>query len=264
MLLAGEDDFDLAEPRRTLDELPPRLLRARASDTGSIFHEGGVWPPPGARSQLADPLMAASSVDLHSIVEEVMGPSTTRLRGGEGSFGSESDSFYRDGPSGGSMHSAGGSISSQSGLLAGNHPYAYGYSPAPHHPSPLASSTTQDRNDGQHSPPSPPSAWLSRHPKAREASSSPPGNSGKRRSRMSVSTAEEMYPLSPRNPDEEEDEASRPESSVLPMRRSQNPHAHEETQPLVDTSTGDEMMHEIPPRYDMIRRDTGKSADIRQ
>jgi len=51
---------------------PPRLLRARASESGSIFQEA-VWPPPA--SQLMDPLTSASqSVDLARVVTDVMGP----------------------------------------------------------------------------------------------------------------------------------------------------------------------------------------------
>ena len=116
VMLAGEDDFDLAgpsQPRRGFSilggsrknrdtggggaddyrdlgsdsgrdvnspvmrelpsEPPPRLLRPVASKTGSYFQEA-VWPPPGEGSRLVDPLMAASSVDLHSIVDYVMGP----------------------------------------------------------------------------------------------------------------------------------------------------------------------------------------------
>ncbi|EJC98062.1 uncharacterized protein FOMMEDRAFT_143528 [Fomitiporia mediterranea MF3/22] len=111
VMLAGEDDFDLAGPkqpqrafgifgsrrkkntaheyrdissesgrdlnssvmRELPSEPPPRLLRPVASKTGSYFQEG-VWPPPDEGSQLSDPLMAASNVDLHSIVDEVMGP----------------------------------------------------------------------------------------------------------------------------------------------------------------------------------------------
>jgi len=51
----------------------PQLLRARGSETGSIFHEG-VWPPPGEESRLVDPLTNASShVDLSRIVDDIMG-----------------------------------------------------------------------------------------------------------------------------------------------------------------------------------------------
>jgi hypothetical protein len=53
---------------------PPRLLRARASESGSIFQES-VWPPPSAASQLMDPLTYPSrSVDLARVVTDVMGP----------------------------------------------------------------------------------------------------------------------------------------------------------------------------------------------
>ena len=53
---------------------PPRLLRARASESGSIFQES-VWPPPSAASQLMDPLTFPSqSVDLTRVVTDVMGP----------------------------------------------------------------------------------------------------------------------------------------------------------------------------------------------
>ena len=51
---------------------PPRLLRARASESGSVFQEA-VWPPPA--SQLMDPLTSPSqSVDLARVVTDVMGP----------------------------------------------------------------------------------------------------------------------------------------------------------------------------------------------
>lgn len=50
----------------------PQLLRPRGLETGSIFHEG-VWPPPGERSRLEDPLLASSTVDLTSIVDDIMG-----------------------------------------------------------------------------------------------------------------------------------------------------------------------------------------------
>jgi hypothetical protein len=54
---------------------PPRLLCARASESGSIFHES-VWPPPPAASQLMDPL-TSPNVDLARIVTGVMGPPET-------------------------------------------------------------------------------------------------------------------------------------------------------------------------------------------
>ncbi|KAF8261470.1 hypothetical protein EI94DRAFT_1745945 [Lactarius quietus] len=62
---------------------PPRLFRARASESGSIFHES-VWPPPSAASQLTDPLTSPShAVDLGSIVNDVMGPTTSDESGGD-------------------------------------------------------------------------------------------------------------------------------------------------------------------------------------
>ena len=50
--------------------LPPRLLRARASESGSIFQES-VWPPPAA---LMVPSHHPQSVNLARIVTDVMGP----------------------------------------------------------------------------------------------------------------------------------------------------------------------------------------------
>ncbi|KAH7101292.1 hypothetical protein BKA62DRAFT_619073 [Auriculariales sp. MPI-PUGE-AT-0066] len=72
------------------------LLRPRASESGSIFHETGIWPAPGPGSRLRDPLTSASEVEMGNIVEGVMGPrdgratspiGATRLRGGMGTPG---------------------------------------------------------------------------------------------------------------------------------------------------------------------------------
>ncbi|KAF7376277.1 hypothetical protein MSAN_00043100 [Mycena sanguinolenta] len=50
----------------------PSLFRQRA-ETGSLFREEGVWPPPG--SNFVDPLVGVGSGDgLGKIVDEVMGP----------------------------------------------------------------------------------------------------------------------------------------------------------------------------------------------
>ena len=68
-LLDDEDAFDLAGCRTSAG---PQLLPLRGLQTGSIFHEG-VWPPPSDRSRLEDPLLAGSAVNLHSIVDDVMG-----------------------------------------------------------------------------------------------------------------------------------------------------------------------------------------------
>jgi len=64
-------------PRPSSTSSPPRLLRARASESGSIFQES-VWPPPSAASQLIDPLTSPSQgVDLGRIVSDIMGPHGT-------------------------------------------------------------------------------------------------------------------------------------------------------------------------------------------
>jgi hypothetical protein len=50
----------------------PSLFRQRA-ETGSLFREEGVWPPPG--SHFVDPLVGVGTGDgLGKIVDEVMGP----------------------------------------------------------------------------------------------------------------------------------------------------------------------------------------------
>ncbi len=52
----------------------PYLLGMRATGSGSIFHEQGVWPPPSEQSRLIDPLLAGSEqVELGNIVDHVMG-----------------------------------------------------------------------------------------------------------------------------------------------------------------------------------------------
>jgi len=111
MLLAGEDlDDDYPYSRQTsnaptplpssfrrvespVNSLPysgsvdhsPRLLRPRASDTGSIFHEGGLWPPPSGGSKLVDPILAGSHINLSNIVDDVMGSSAGQQNNASGS-----------------------------------------------------------------------------------------------------------------------------------------------------------------------------------
>lgn len=63
----------------------PRLLRPRASETGSIFHEGGIWPPPSNSSRLVDPILAGSNINLSNIVDEVMGSSAGHQSNASGS-----------------------------------------------------------------------------------------------------------------------------------------------------------------------------------
>lgn len=124
MLLAGEDlDDEYAYSRQSsnaptpipssvrrvespVNNLPrgigidqsPRLLRARASDTGSIFREEGIWPPPSDR--LVDPILAGSHINLSNIVTEVMGSSA-----GQQNNGSGSNSVFR--PRGGNRSTSG-------------------------------------------------------------------------------------------------------------------------------------------------------------
>jgi hypothetical protein len=62
-------------PRSDSVDHTPRLLRPRASETGSIFHEGGIWPPPSDGSKLVDPILAGSNINLSNIVNDVMGGS---------------------------------------------------------------------------------------------------------------------------------------------------------------------------------------------
>ena len=62
--------------RSTSADQSPRLLRPRASDTGSIFHEGGIWPPPSDGSRLVDPILASSNINLSGIIDDVMGSSS--------------------------------------------------------------------------------------------------------------------------------------------------------------------------------------------
>jgi hypothetical protein len=92
-LLAGED-FDLDEshpvqmrslrdselivgmtPQSAGTSPPPSFHRPRASETGSIFREEEVWPPP---AEFVDPFLTNvrrnQEVDLGRIVDDIMGP----------------------------------------------------------------------------------------------------------------------------------------------------------------------------------------------
>lgn len=63
-----------APPTEATQYMSQYLMRARGSETGSVFHEG-VWPPPGEGAVLVDPILRSSSqVDLGGIVESIMGP----------------------------------------------------------------------------------------------------------------------------------------------------------------------------------------------
>jgi len=98
-------------PDTPVPSSPPRLLRARASESGSIFHES-VWPPPTAASQLTDPL-TSHPVDLERIVHDVMGPGPSlRQPSQDDSAGGSSGSSR-----GGHGHARGGSTMSETVAL---------------------------------------------------------------------------------------------------------------------------------------------------
>ncbi|KAF9788313.1 hypothetical protein BJ322DRAFT_1106319 [Thelephora terrestris] len=235
MLLAGEDlDDDYAYSRQTSNaptplpssirrvESPysnvlrsgssdqsPRLLRPRASDTGSIFHEGGVWPPPSDSSRLVDPILASSNINLSNIIDDVMGSSSgqqniasgskavLRSRDGSGdtmTIRSEGSIYSNDlptfVPNQGQGHSRGASANSDVPLIPPEPLYLatthnFGSSPSiqsPQHESgfePSMSSTSLSNPHGTRT-------WLDRSPRKisespsnpfnRNSSSSAPGN----------------------------------------------------------------------------------------
>ncbi|THH16721.1 hypothetical protein EW146_g3983 [Bondarzewia mesenterica] len=203
--LAGEDMDDPVVPGQYRDdpfashhsgsgdppyELPPRLFRARASESGSIFQEA-VWPPPGAGSRLRDPLTGPSSkVDLSGIVDGVMGPSsspprpssgsdTPRIRGGASFDADESrDSLSLrlegSGSDLGHGHDRDMSTGSQTGLIPRSRRASYT-------PSPLILTNPDVHGDGE-SPTTPtrpkiwkddsptsPRNWLERSPRDRSS-----------------------------------------------------------------------------------------------
>ena len=95
-----------APPTEATQYMSQYLMRARGSETGSMFHEG-VWPPPGEGATLVDPILRSSSqVDLTGIVDSVMGPSREL-----------SPTHGFDGGGGGGSHSRNVSGNSQAPLL---------------------------------------------------------------------------------------------------------------------------------------------------
>ncbi|KAJ7924973.1 hypothetical protein B0H13DRAFT_2654614 [Mycena leptocephala] len=138
----------------------PSLFRQRA-ETGSLFREEGVWPPPQA-PQFVDPLVGVGTNDLSKIVDDVMGPAA-------------SSSLYNDpfrdmshapAPSDPSLYydrrGASSSMSSHSQQTSGSRPSTPqsllglpAGAATPKKPSPLANAAT------------PPSAatWLNRSPR---------------------------------------------------------------------------------------------------
>jgi hypothetical protein len=163
----------------------PSLFRQRA-ETGSLFREEGVWPPPQA-PQFVDPLVGVGTNDLSKIVDDVMGPASGShndqpppytspfARGNIPSMSSASSSLYNDpfrdmshapAPSDPSLYydrrGASSSMSSHSQQTSGSRPSTPqsllglpAGAAAPKKPSPLASAAT------------PPSAatWLNRSPR---------------------------------------------------------------------------------------------------
>ena len=135
---------------------PPLLFRARASESGSIFHES-VWPPPSAASQLTDPLTsAANAVDLGSIVKDVMGPASDE----SGAVGS------RSGPT---REGSGTTVTSETNPLLAAVAAAGAVDYSPIVDVPALELTNPDPGsplsplDPPHTPPRPPQ-WLSRSP----------------------------------------------------------------------------------------------------
>lgn len=105
----------------------PSLFRARASDSGSIFHEG-VWPPPGEESRFVDPFLQQTKVggDLGSIVDDIMGPSPTHSRDVSGT---SETGLIGAAASPGRSHVSMGSLNSSSSLY--NDPFRSTSIPSP-------------------------------------------------------------------------------------------------------------------------------------
>ncbi|KAJ7780500.1 hypothetical protein DFH07DRAFT_432071 [Mycena maculata] len=159
----------------------PSLFRQRA-ETGSLFREEGVWPPPQG-NHFVDPLVGVGTGgSLTRIVDDVMGPSkpgdaaAPPARGNIPSMSSASSSLFADpfrdvshstSPSDHSVYydrrGASSSMSSNTTHTAGSRPSTpqsllglpAGAVPTPKKSSPLAGTN----------PPSAPTAWLDRSPK---------------------------------------------------------------------------------------------------
>lgn len=200
-------------------------------ESGSIFHEG-VWPPPSERSRLEDPILAGSNVDLHSIVDDVMGANVDNHgRWSSADTASSSSPLLASGmagaavaagPSGkrkGGRSSLGGAASETSPLNPTSHnrqqsaDSSGGYSDAPY-------------SDYTGLPPG----------------AAPPIVRGK-----SISTTG-----SPRQ------RAIGPSGfgSLMVVNASPEEDSQENAMPLVDLTPAEEIPREIPPLYHLIRRDT--------
>jgi len=266
--LEEEDDFDLAAPANldmTFLDDQPRLLRARATESGSIFHEG-VWPPPG--HSLVDPIMAASEVDLSSIVDSVMGNDSPDRRHQMDGLGS--GEHIRGGFN---QSSGSGSGSDGSGGYAYHAVHARDMSQAS-----VASQTPLvNRALITNSPTSPRSVTFVDSPRATKAREASAG-----RSRLSIATVPtENTPLTEdiaagdigtgnRERPSRASTASLYSTVSLHPQTGLPPGAAPAAPPplLVDVDPGPEYhgqaaetMREIPPLYHMIRRDTSSSEN---
>ncbi|KAJ7076339.1 hypothetical protein B0H15DRAFT_916002 [Mycena belliarum] len=76
----GSRSMNMSEASLGKPQSPaPSLFRNRAPETGSLFREEGVWPPPQGTS-FVDPLVGVGSGDgLARIVDDVMGPANPAL-----------------------------------------------------------------------------------------------------------------------------------------------------------------------------------------
>jgi hypothetical protein len=125
---------------------------SRGSETGSVFRED-VWPPPSESSRLMDPLAQSMSIDLRSIVDDVMGPSIEAVHFSQHSI-SSSHRGSADESEGGrgelGEHSRNWSNGSQVALLeaAGLGSPAGTLSTAPVRSSPLAQVGTKAGSEG--------------------------------------------------------------------------------------------------------------------
>lgn len=265
-----------------LNDSAPQLLRSRASQTGSIFHEG-VWPPPGR--PLEDPIRAGSRVDLGSIVDNVMGTSSTSSNHAEAAVPIGSSGHVR----GGAGQSPQGSIDAGYGYYSDSVNQRSGYLPVHNRDQSIGSSAGSQaamlpagaRQSYSSISPGPTNrsvtfADSNSSAKAREAASS----SQSQRSRLSlISPRSGDYelgmlssPSTARSPgarsDPEADTASQYSMpSVLAHQPSQAyrseqalPPIPSEAMPLVDLTQDSQEVTEIPPLYHTIHPDTNTSA----
>ncbi|KZV84510.1 hypothetical protein EXIGLDRAFT_776444 [Exidia glandulosa HHB12029] len=230
---ADDDDVFAATPGPQ-----QMLMRPRGPGSGSIFHETGIWPPPGAGSRLQDPLLSASEVELGGIVDDVMGssrptsprsaagPGASRLRGGARTSEDMQDPFspegsFMDSPA--SYQGHGHNRSSTSGSLSG-----------------MVGVT----------------APLLAHPATHSRFSSISGTP--QRSRLALVTPDSVPPA----PGSKAAEAASSIGHAGPGPSMMSSQPMVAVGQLVDVDVGDEAMpSELPPQYHTLRRDSAKSAE---